>query len=49
MVKNKSMKVVMTGSIKSSKEKFNLLRHRKNSIDLSKLVEFIKLKKIKKK
>ncbi len=43
------MKEVMSGTIKSSKENFNMLRHRKNSIDLSKLVEFIKFKKIRKK
>lgn len=39
------MKEVMAGSIRSSKENFNLMKSRKNSINLVRLVEFIKLKK----
>lgn len=40
------MKEVMTGSIKSSKENYNLMKSRKNSINLVRIIEFIKLKKV---
>jgi hypothetical protein len=39
------MKEVMAGSIKSSKENYNLMKSRKNSINLVRLIEFIKCKK----
>ena len=40
------MKEVITGSIKSSKENYNLMKSRKNSINLVRLIEFIKIKKV---
>jgi len=39
------MKEVISGSIRSSKENFNLLSARKNSIKLARLVKLIKAKK----
>lgn len=42
------MKEVISGSIKSSKDRFDILKSRKNSISLSRIMKIIKLKKRKK-
>lgn len=39
------MKEVITGTMKSSKENFNMINSRKNSISFNKLIKIIKLKK----
>lgn len=39
------MREVMSGSGRSSKDNFNIIESRKNSINLIRLIKFIKLKK----